>query len=194
MSVNVQRYDLAQHGRVLATRPKGREVGQRAADCLAKSRGLLLSFWGVEVASPSFLDEVLSALRGELAREDGGWLLVVGQNEDVAESLEMVLHRHKMALGALEGDQVRLLGGPKHLADTLAEAQKLGEFTAPDLAERLAIKLPALHQRLNALLEGGALVREDDPSATRGRRGRYTVPDPPSDAGEAPEPALVQPA
>ena len=86
-----------------------------------------------------------------------------------------MLKHEKMVLGSLEENQIDLLGGSKHLSDTLREAQKLGTFTAPELAERLKVKLPALHQRMNQLAEAGLLKREDDPTATRGKRGRYSA-------------------
>jgi len=178
MSLNITRYDLVQHGRVLATRPKGREAGRRAAEQLTDSSGLLLNFYEVDVASPPFLDEIVCALRAVLLSGNNRWLLVTGYNEDVGESLEMVLQRHKMTLGSVEGEELRLLGGSSQLDETLREAQRMGTFTAPDLADRLKLKLPALHQRLSALTEAGVLGREDDPTATRGKRGIYTVPSP----------------
>ncbi len=176
MSLKIQRYDLANKGRVLATRPVGREVGAEAAARLTDSPGLLLSFYGVDVASPSFLREVFNALRGVLTSSEQHWLLFTGMNEDVRESIELVLKHEKMVLGSLEKNHIDLLGGSEHLSATLHEAQKLGTFTAPELAERLKVKLPALHQRLNQLTEAGLLTREDDPTATRGRRGKYTAP------------------
>ena len=97
-------------------------------------------------------------------------------NDDVLESAELVLDRLKMTLGTLDDGQIKLLGGSRHLQDTIRAAQELGTFTAPDLAEQLKIKLPALHQRLNQLIEAGVLVREDDPTATRGKRGKYSAP------------------
>ncbi len=178
MSLKITRYDLVRHGRVLATRPKGREAARLTADQLSDSSGLLLNFHEVDVASPPFLDEIIRALRAVLLSGDKRWLLVTGYNEDVGESLEMVLQRHKMTLGSVEGEDLRLLGGSSQLAETLREAQRMGTFTAPDLADRLKLKLPALHQRLSALTEAGVLGREDDPTATRGKRGIYTVPSP----------------
>jgi DNA-binding MarR family transcriptional regulator len=179
MSVKIQRYDLATHGRVLATRPLGREVGRAVSELFAGSGGLLLSFYEVDVASPAFLSEVINAIRGILISSEHRWLLVTGMNEDVKESVELVLEREKMVLGELNDDQIELLGGSSQLHDTLREAQKMGgAFTAPDLAERLQLKLPALHQRLNQLIEAGVLAREDDPTAKRGKRGKYTTPTP----------------
>lgn len=176
MSLNSARCDLVRHGSVLATRPKGRKAGAEAAESLSSSGRLLLNFHGVEVASPPFLDEVLKAVRAELLSGEKRWLLVTGCNEDVQESLEMVLQRHKMALGSLDGSQVELLGGTPQLKETLRAAQEMQEFTAPDLAEHLRLKLPALHQRLNALLEAGVLAKQNDPTATRGKRGMYRTP------------------
>lgn len=188
MSLNITRYDLVQHGRVLATRPKGREAARLAADQLSDSSGLLLNFYEVDVASPPFLDEIVCALRAVLLSGNNRWLLVTGYNEDVGESLEMVLQRHKMTLGSMEGEELRLLGGSSQLAETLREAQRMGTFTAPDLADRLKMKLPALHQRLSALTEAGVLGREDDPTATRGKRGIYSVPSPEEIAAATAEP------
>ena len=185
MSLKIERYDLAKDGRVLATRAAGRQVGRAVAERLAEQPGLLLSFYGVDVASPSFLVELIGALRAVLISTEDRWLLVTGTNEDVRESIELVLDRLKMTLGTLDGKQISLLGGSKQLEATLREAQKLGTFTAPDLAERLEMKLPALHQRLNQLLEAGVLIREDDPTATRGKRGKYTAA--PSEEGHQPD-------
>ncbi len=173
MSMNLQRYDLVRHGRVLATRELGREVGRHMADILGGSDGVLASLWQVDVASLPFLTEMLIALRAHLAADDRSLLLFAGMNEDVRESLELAARRQKMSVAALANDQVELLGGSAQLADTLRAAQEAGEFTAPDLADRLSIKLPALHQRLNILVEAGALSREDDSTATRGRRSKY---------------------
>lgn len=176
MSLKIERYDLVGHGRVLATRPVGREVGAAVAARLADSRGLLLSFYGVDVASPSFLREVVGALRGVLLSSDQHWLLLIGMNEDVRESVQLVLRNEKIVLGVLEDEQIQLLGGPEHLSQTMREAQELGTFTAPEMADRLKVKLPALHQRLNQLMEAGLLSREDDSTATRGKRGKYSAP------------------
>jgi hypothetical protein len=194
MSLNITRYDLVQHDRVLATRQRGQEVGRAVADQLAEADGLLLSFWEVDVATPSFLDEVLRALRAVLLPPESKWLLVTGYNEDVKESIEMVLARQKLSLAALAKDQIALLGGSSQLAETLREAQKSGVFTAPDLSKRLRLKLPALHQRLNELVKSGAITREDDPTALRGKRSRYHAPRPEDlgHLGDPPRPGDVR--
>jgi hypothetical protein len=184
MSVKLERYDLARHGDVLATRSIGREVGRDVAERLCDSQGLLLNFHGVDVASPSFLFELIGAIRAALLAPSAHWLLVAGMNDDVRESAELVLERLKMMLGVLNHDQIDLLGGPQHLQDTINAAQQLRVFTAPDLAKELELKLPALHQRLNQLVEAGVLAREDDPRAVRGKRSKFATP-PIADASEA---------
>jgi hypothetical protein len=176
MSLKLERYDLAQHGDILATRSTGRDVGRAVAERLTESPGLLLSFHGVDVASPAFLFELIGAIRAALLTPPAHWLLVTGMNDDVRESAELVLERLKMVLGQLEDDQIQLLGGAHHLQKTIKAAQQLGVFTAPDLASELELKLPALHQRLIQLVEAGVLSREDDPTATRGKRSKFTAP------------------
>lgn len=170
MSLKPIPYALSRHGGVLATRELGRTVGRELQDALADAPGLVLSFSGVEVASPPFLDELLSSVHAVLYGGEANKLLVIdGLNEDVKESLLMVLERRKLALATLEDRQIKLLGGSRQLRETLGEAQCMGEFSAPDLAERLEIKLPALHQRLQALLETGAVGRTRESAGERGR-------------------------
>lgn len=172
MSLKPIAYALSRHGAVLATRELGRTVGRDLQDAAGNAPGLVLSFCGVEVASPPFLDEVLSSVHAIFYGGDADKLLVIdGLNDDVKESLLMVLERRKLALATLENRQIKLLGGSRQLQETLREAQGMGEFSAPELAERLEIKLPALHQRLQALLETGAMGRS---SESAGERGRHT--------------------
>jgi hypothetical protein len=172
MSLKPVIFDVGkQGGKVLATRVRGREVGRAAADRLDEADSMILGFWGVEVASPPFLDEFLQAVRSELSSGETSRLLVAtGVNEDVRESLQMVLERRGGALASLNKGQIELLGGSSQLAETLREAQKLGYFTAAKLAERLEVKLPNLHARLKALTESGAIAREDV-AGERPRRG-----------------------
>jgi DNA-binding transcriptional ArsR family regulator len=169
--------NLAEYGAVLSTRERGRE----AADVLQRALedgGVVLNFAGIEVASPSYLDEILTRLRGLLAENTSAIVVVVEINRDVKESLELVLERRKMALAVLKDDTIELLGGRRQLAETLAAASELGTFKATELADRLELKLPNLHQRLKALGEAGAVARTVDHTATRGRRYDYEAPDP----------------
>lgn len=177
MSMKPVIYALRQHGMVLGTRGDGREVGRAVADGLRGADALVLDFWGVEVASPPFLDELLSALHTVLWGGNSNRLLVVaGFNEDVRESLEIMLERRGSSMAALESGQLRLLGGSKQLRETLEAAQEMGHFAAPELAERLRIKLPNLHARLKTLTEAGAVGREEDAAPARGRSHRYRTP------------------
>ncbi|MEN3283028.1 MAG: hypothetical protein V7607_4168 [Solirubrobacteraceae bacterium] len=176
MSLNLALYDLADDGgQVLATREKGREIGRRLADRLSEVDGLLIRFDDVTVASTPFLEEALRQLQPVLRGDERHWLLVTGHNEDVRESLEIVLDRAKMYLASLDGDALELLGATSQLLETLEEAQREGTFTAPDLAERLEMKLPAVHQRLNLLVQAGVLARETGANAARGKTGTYKV-------------------
>jgi len=77
----------------------------------------------------------------------------------------------------VEKGHFQLLGGKKHLKQTLAEAEKLGTFKATELADALELKLPNLHQRLKALREAGFIGRDTDETAQRGRRHDYRVLD-----------------
>ena len=49
---------LAEYGPVLSTRDLGREASNRIQEAVGKS-GLVIGFEGVEIATPSFLDEEL---------------------------------------------------------------------------------------------------------------------------------------
>jgi hypothetical protein len=83
-----------------------------------------------------------------------------------------------MSLTALRDDTLELLGGRAHLEETLAEAQALGTFTAAELAERLRVKLPNLHHRLNELQAAGAVARIEARAGTSRRATQFATPDP----------------
>lgn len=166
---------LRDHGRVLATREKGQRVARHLGELVREPAHLLLDLAEVEVVTPPFLDELLGELQRVLQRhrDHGGFAIAVNLNEDVRETFEMVLERRRHALAYWHEDQLGLLGGNPHLARTLREARQLGEFTAPELAERLALKLSNANQRLSALQAAGAVSRERDLDAERGIRFRY---------------------
>ena len=175
----VQLINLAEQGHVLATRERGRATADVFQEALTHTRpSVVMNFAGVEVASPSYLDEILTRMRGVLTDASSGIVVVTEMNQDVRESLELVLERRKMALATLKNDTIELLGGRRQLAETLAAASEVQTFKASELAERLRIKLPNLHQRLKALGEAGAVAREVDDTATSGRRYDYRAPDP----------------
>jgi hypothetical protein len=168
-----QLFNLVEYGTVLSTRERGREAADRLQEALVGGNAVVLNFAGVEVASPSFLDEVLTRLRGLLSGTGSAVVVVAGLNEDVSESLEFVLDRRKMALAALDHGKLSLLGGSSQLQETLAEAGRLGSFKAPELAESLKIKLPNLHQRLKSLAEGGAIGKVPRGASGGGRGGDF---------------------
>ena len=94
------------------------------------------------------------------------------------DTTQLVAERRGIALAVLQADKLHVIGGKRHLEETLAAAQELGSFTAPQLAERLKLKLPNLHQRLLQLQNAGVITRTDDTSADRGRRLLFGTPDP----------------
>ncbi len=177
MSMNTfEMLKLAEGGTVLSTREAGRLAADRVQDALDKG-SLTLNFSGVEIATPSFLDEIVTRLAGLLRGNKDRFVVVVTTSEDVSESLELVLEKHRMALAKIEDDKLELMGGSAQLKKTLDAAARLGHFSALELAAELELKLPNLHHRLKDLLEAGALAREPDGSAERGKRDRYEAPD-----------------
>lgn len=176
--MTIQLLNFNEGGQVLSTRDRGREAADLVQEALGRGNALILNFADVEVASPSFLDEVLTRLRGILTADGSAVVVVTGLNQDVSESLEMVLAHRKMVVAGLKDDSVELIGGPRQLSETLAAASKLGTFKATELADELKIKLPNLHQRLKALTETGAVGRAIDSTATSGRRYDYFTFDP----------------
>lgn len=180
VSLKPVHFALADHGRVLATRDAGREVAAHLAELIIDQPSIVLNFKDVDAVTPPFLDELLRVVRGALSTERDGRVVVVTQlDDDVRETLQLVLDRFKLSLAELRDDgRVELLTSVPHLAETLAAAQDLGTdyFTAPQLAERLALKLPNTNQRLGQLVQAGAIAREPDPTAERGRRYRYSTP------------------
>jgi DNA-binding MarR family transcriptional regulator len=112
-------------------------------------------------------------MHAAIAAKRPPFVLLAAMNADVTDTMTLVLTRRNMALGALENEQLEVLGGGPRLQETLEAAQKLGTFTAAELAERLAQKLPNLHQRLSQLQDAGVLSSENDPTARRGRRLQF---------------------
>jgi DNA-binding MarR family transcriptional regulator len=168
-------FKVAESGPVLSTRERGREAADQA-EAAIQDGGLILSFTGVEIATPSFLDELFTRIVGLLRKNESLIVAITGLAEEVRESLDLVFEKRQLKMAALKDQQIELLGGTEQLQETFQAAQNLGSFTAPDLAKELEIKLPSLHQRLSALLEAGAVTRTPDKSAKHGRRHVYTAP------------------
>jgi anti-anti-sigma regulatory factor len=153
-------------GKVLGTRVLGQEVAaqlrKRAGD---GQQDLLVDFAGVQVASSPFLDELARTLRAWNVDHPDHFVVLMNLNEDVQDTLELVLERRDMALAEMTKGTLRLIGGKVHLQETLNAAQELETFTAAELAVQLELKLPNLHQRLVALQAAGAVVRMHPPGA-----------------------------
>lgn len=167
MSLKRKVMNLRKHGRVLGTRGFGTEVASELRELSEDADALVVDFAGVEVASSPFLDEIVCALRGVIADRDNLFVAVAHLNDDVSDTMRLVLKRRGMGLAALTDEGLRVLGGREHLDETLAEAEKLGTFTARELAERLRLKLPNLHQRLAQLEAAGVVTRASSRSAPR---------------------------
>jgi len=166
---------LGKSGAVLSTRDAGRAVADSVEEALRSQPVVLLNFGRIEIVTPSFLDEILTRVAGVLRAPDAGLLVATAFNDEVGETLRLVLGHRKMMLASLGDEHAELLGGTRQLQETLEAAQQLKDFTGPDLAAKLKVKLPNLHQRLRALEEAGAVRKRPDESATRGKRYRWTA-------------------
>src|SRR4051812_42194684 len=100
-----------QGGRVLANRRKGREVALKLSDQPQKPADVVLDFAGVDAATVPFLDELCDEISRNLRRFRDQGMLVVATNldEDMAESLELVLERHKRTLAYRHDSRIDLL-------------------------------------------------------------------------------------
>jgi DNA-binding MarR family transcriptional regulator len=176
MSMTPVTYPLRNYGLVLATRELGADVAEHLRANTLKSGGVIVDFCDIRVASSPFLDELACVLRAMIADTPRRFVLLANLNEDLADTLELVLQRRDIVLTVVRDGKLETVGGTRQLDETLAEADVLGTFTAADLAERLELKLPNLHQRLAQLTAAGALVRSEDPSAKRGRRLLFQTP------------------
>lgn len=169
----VLHFYLRDRGSVLASRRRGREAAEQLRELSEQQPSdLILDFKDVEAVTPPFLQELLDAVQSTISRGDHGRLVVVANlNDDVAETLALVLERRKQTLAFRRGNSVELLKPDNHLVETLREAQSLKRFTAGDLAERLEINTTAAHQRLQPLLAAGVVAR-DFGAPAKGRRSR----------------------
>lgn len=160
MSMKLEIVALRAHGRVLGTRKLGSELATALRERVAATEGVVLvDFDGVDVASSPVLDEIACALRAAIRDNPGRFVVLTNLNEDVYDTLLLVVERRDMSLAMLRDDELRLIGGRRHLDETLTGAQELGKFTAAQLADRLELKLPNLHQRLVRLQAAGAVTR-----------------------------------
>jgi DNA-binding MarR family transcriptional regulator len=179
VSVKPDVVGLGRRGRVLGTR----RLGEELADLIRKraagnKRPVVIDFKGVEVASSPVLDEIARALRAAIADYPDRFVVLANLNEDVRDTMLLVLESRDMSLTTVHDDTLELLGGRAHLEETLAQAQELGTFTAAELAERLKVKLPNLHHRLNELQAAGAVARVETPAGRSRRAIQFATPNP----------------
>jgi hypothetical protein len=167
-------YFLGDRGSVLATRVRGREAAQHLRELAEDPGPVLLDFEGVEVASVTFLQELIDAVQNIVQADNSGRIVIgVNMNDDVSESLASVLQRKKLMIPYLHDDAVTLLEGKPQFEETLRAAQRLKWFTAPELAKKLEIRPDTATNRLKKLLVFGAVERQDDPEAKQGVRHKY---------------------
>jgi DNA-binding transcriptional ArsR family regulator len=191
MTTTPLHFELRQFGQVLATRRHGQEVARALTDEASRESDIVLDFKDVVALTPPFLDELFDAVKSMLNRH-GGRTTVVATNldDDLLDSIELVLEKRGFPLVWQQEDEVHLLAGAPHLRETLEAAAATQEFTAADLAERLKLQPTTVNQRLVALLEAGAVARIREPS-DRGVRYRYRTPSPGSGPKAKPKRARV---
>jgi hypothetical protein len=166
MSVKRKALAFKVPGKVLGTRALGREVAEQLRERVGDGEhDLFVDFATVRVASSPFLDELARMLRAWNVDHPDRFVVLTHLNDDVQDTLALVLERREMTLTELKAGKLRLVGGREHLEQTLGVAQELETFTAAALAEQLELKLPNLHQRLSALQAAGAVVRVQTPGA-----------------------------
>ncbi|MGH2769574.1 MAG: winged helix-turn-helix domain-containing protein [Actinomycetota bacterium] len=126
----------------------------------------------------SFADELVAKLAAE-RRVHGTadtYLLLGGASPEVAETIAVALERRDQFVAHERPDsRIELLAAPDHLQRTYAAARELGEFTSRDLADRLAITLPAANNRIKALAQAGVVTRKRHDPAHGGRQFLYQV-------------------
>lgn len=164
-------------GSILSKRDVALALAEQIENTIPRDAALILHFAGVQIATTSFLDELLLRLRVLVHVSDSSMLIVVGGMDDVvAETMELVLWQRKLALATVTKNQIELLGGSRLLTETFEAASRLATFTATELADELKVKLPDLRQRLDALLEVGAVTREPYETVEGGKRYKFRAP------------------
>lgn len=159
------RYQVANWGTFLATRPRGERVRGEITEklrSLSAGETLALDFTGVEGLTSSFADECVAKLLLERASGDltDRSLVIEGANEDVREELETVLSRRKLAaVNVTRSGEPEILGEPGWLAETFKAALELRSFRAGGLADALGITPQAANNRLKVLVATGAVAR-----------------------------------
>ncbi len=158
--MNIEVFDLGKGRETLGTRELGARDAQELRDrSIERETTTVVDFVGVQIASSRYLDEIACALRGLILDYSQHCIVLRSLTDDVHDTLMLVLGRRGMSLTLLDEDALHVLGDRGHLDETLRQAQELGTFTASQLADRLELKVPNLHQRLNQLRAAGAVFK-----------------------------------
>ena len=152
-------------GAFLATRDRGREVRSDIETVIRGSGSgeyIVLDFDGIQEITVSFGDEcVAKLLVDRSADENADWSLALANlNDEVLETLGLVLGRRKLAAAVIGPAGLGLVGDNGWLGLTLDVAAAMGIFRANDLAERLGLTAQAANNRLRQLVATGAVRRE----------------------------------
>lgn len=172
-------YHVGSHGDVLATRVQGEASAAALVGSLAGVDALIMNFDGVEIATPSFLGELLDALCTARGAHAPLTVAVVNLNDEVRENLGYALQLRDLDLGALDAEQVERLGGDDSLARARAPHFRFDDWAARgSTADRHFTVLTHLER----LEEAASRVRRDED--LEGNRQlatmRFSVASPPS--------------
>jgi hypothetical protein len=161
------RYRLEVEGPVGATRQRGQEWRQRLEQLLRQSAPgdlVEIDLTGLEAMTVSFADELIGRFLADRLTGDfqDRAVVVVGDSDDVRETLEAVLERRDTGALYRSGRRGALepIAGPAWFRETVEQANQLRVFRAHDLAERLHKSPQAVNNRLKQLAASGAVLRE----------------------------------
>ena len=158
---------LTVEGPVGATRQRGQEWRQRLEQMLRDSAPgdlVEVDLTALEAMSVSFADELIGRFLADRLTGDfqDRAVVIVGDSDDVRETLEAVLERRDA--GALyrtgKRGSVETLAVPSWFRETVEHANQLREFSASELAQRLNKSPQAVNNRLKQLAASGAVLRE----------------------------------
>lgn len=192
---------VAEHGGVLATRDKGRQLLVSVQEHLYESAEsqLVIDFSGIEAMTYPFAAEFVGRLYAGLLHDaypsvTEAW--VRGATGDTEETIDVCLARRGLVAMAMCAPRRRpfLLGDIEFLGGTYNTAVTLGEFTAADIAATLDITVQNANNRLRRLLGARAVTRRRIPVARRrgGSEFRYSIPNNGSEGAQPQQPPRDQ--
>ncbi len=156
-----------------------REWIERQLEVLASEAVLVVDLKGIQAVDFSLANEVFGKLYRRLGSEyPGRILLLTGASDYLKGNLNAALSALGLMALVVKGTRSWDLIGKFTDTDreTLAALRRLGQATAPELAEDLGIKLTACNQRLKKLTDGGLIVRTRISAPTGGEQYVYRWP------------------